>query len=568
MSNQPGLILFGDFTEEETVDLLTRQVDEECVISSEEEHEAQDESWRVETPEHRQAEHSSVQTQPAKAKAKPSSWAALVKPSSGNRSARDGAAESTPTVDAETKKKHKAKLSHVGDKLLTNEIDFQTKTIIQPRGLINHGNQCYFNGILQPLLVIRPLYNLLKSLKLDFPALPGSTANDDGSGALPLSRCLVDFFNQFTVIKNERSVQSFIGPDLSPAEVYSIFAELNPNATVTGRQEDAEEVLGFMLHTLHKEMVALMRQGTLWPKYAVMADSAQNGGGGQNGHVMPTSVAELDEERVDGEWQSARDKGGSSTTIRSSGNSRKPRSRHTSTASNGSTSVSYVTGESEALEWETVGPKGKSHVTRRVDVEESPIAKIFGGVLRSTFRLPEKKPSVTFEPFHSLQLYIQSDEIRTLEQAMAYTHRKEVIEGYMHRGKASNQATKQITLEELPPILIVHLKLFVYDVASGQVQKLCKDIEFTENLEIPRSCVSQTSLAKDIELRYQLFAIVYHHGIGAHDGHYTCRVKQATGTWLDMDDRYVVDINDKEVTRHRRDRNVYLLMYQRVDTLL
>ena len=44
-------------------------------------------------------------------------------------------------------------------------------------------------------------------------------------------------------------------------------------------------------------------------------------------------------------------------------------------------------------------------------------------------------------------------------------------------------------LEQLPPVLILHLKYFVYDKSGGS-QKLTKHIEFQENLEISKGTCS------------------------------------------------------------------------------
>ena len=43
-------------------------------------------------------------------------------------------------------------------------------------------------------------------------------------------------------------------------------------------------------------------------------------------------------------------------------------------------------------------------------------------------------------------------------------------------------------LETVPPILVLHLKLFDYDVESGANRKVLKRITYHENFEIPRDC--------------------------------------------------------------------------------
>lgn len=49
-------------------------------------------------------------------------------------------------------------------------------------------------------------------------------------------------------------------------------------------------------------------------------------------------------------------------------------------------------------------------------------------------------------------------------------------------------ASYQTFLEQLPPILILHLKLFVYDKDGGS-KKLVKKIDYPIDLDLPRDCL-------------------------------------------------------------------------------
>lgn len=55
------------------------------------------------------------------------------------------------------------------------------------------------------------------------------------------------------------------------------------------------------------------------------------------------------------------------------------------------------------------------------------------------------------------------------------------------------EASRQSTLEELPLILILHLKCFVYD-KSGGCQKLLKHIEFSSDLDISKGSMRPIAL--------------------------------------------------------------------------
>ena len=56
----------------------------------------------------------------------------------------------------------------------------------------------------------------------------------------------------------------------------------------------------------------------------------------------------------------------------------------------------------------------------------------------------------------------------------------------MHVGQSSsNKATQQVLLEEFPPILVLHLERFLYDVATEGMNKISKPVQFGPELEIP-----------------------------------------------------------------------------------
>lgn len=48
-------------------------------------------------------------------------------------------------------------------------------------------------------------------------------------------------------------------------------------------------------------------------------------------------------------------------------------------------------------------------------------------------------------------------------------------------------AHQQVLIESLPPILVLHLKRFLYDTEVGDVVKIGKPISFTPELEIDSS---------------------------------------------------------------------------------
>ncbi|KAK9764844.1 hypothetical protein K7432_007329 [Basidiobolus ranarum] len=123
--------------------------------------------------------------------------------------------------------------------------------LIQPRGLVNNGNMCFMNAILQPLAHISPFYSLVKEVS--------KNVAHDFKSKTPLIDSLVMFVNEFKE-----------GPDVEkqgiieyedafvPEYVYDALRGLKRFNSMRGRQEDAEEFLGFLLDGLHEEFMSIL----------------------------------------------------------------------------------------------------------------------------------------------------------------------------------------------------------------------------------------------------------------------------------------------------------------------
>lgn len=204
--------------------------------------------------------------------------------------------------------------------------------------------------------------------------------------------------------------------------------------------------------------------------------------------------------------------------------------------------------------WLEVGPKQKAAVTRSSGtiLIESPITKIFGGTLRSELRVPGLKTSVTMEPYQPLQLDIGSPQINNIVDALKGLTRPETLHGDFKSPRGPNvAATKQVLIETLPSVLILHLKRFQYDNAGG-TQKIWKKIGYPLELEIPKEVFSrqkQGSILNHGGLpKYRLIAVVYHHGKNASGGHYTVDVRRQDGReWIRLDDTVIRRVRSDDV---------------------
>jgi hypothetical protein len=80
---------------------------------------------------------------------------------------------------------------------------------------------------------------------------------------------------------------------------------------------------------------------------------------------------------------------------------------------------------------------------------------------------------------------VQSEHVHTVEDALMHLTHPETVQ--VHSGVRGGlvDASKQVLIESLPPILVVHVKRFLYDLHGG-VQKSSKPLLYKTTLELPR----------------------------------------------------------------------------------
>ena len=211
-------------------------------------------------------------------------------------------------------------------------------------------------------------------------------------------------------------------------------------------------------------------------------------------------------------------------------------------------------------EWQQIGRKNKIQVTRNTSNNEpSPVSELFGGLTRSVVSKAGAKESATLQPFLSVQLDLQHQNITSVRDALYHFTHKEQI--YLNDAKCYRRET----LESLPPVLILHLKRFIFDDAAKSCQKLMKEIDFDVDMTISDDMMSAIGTTLAAERRYHLFGVVYHHGSHATGGHYSAMVYHPyIQCWVNADDDKMTHLDDTAVLKHVPGRSAYLLFYKQV----
>lgn len=281
------------------------------------------------------------------------------------------------------------------------------------------------------------------------------------------------------------------GDPLRPDFVYDTINKLPRFRDMRrGHQQDAQEFLGFLLEELHEECAIAMQK------------SGANGSSGR------------------------------------------------------STPVGSVSNASDNLEgWLEVGHKQKSAVTRSSGATnaESPVNNIFGGKLRSELKIAGNKLSVTLEPYQPLQLDIGSPQVSNIIDALKGLTKPENMQGDFQSVRGTKAtATKQVFIETLPPVLVLHLKRFQYDSVTNRAEKIWKKVGYPLELEIPKEVfqpATRNKLAAHGGLpKYRLTGVIYHHGRNANGGHYTVDIRRQDGKeWIRIDDTMIRRIRSDDV---------------------
>ncbi|KAI0881793.1 cysteine proteinase [Annulohypoxylon maeteangense] len=465
------------------------------------------------SPEDSQVEVKPEST-PAPVKAAPKLWTGLFARSAPNPSSTgapgtgsavtgatttgavpDGTVQSNGSVSVGSFAKSNA--SSLAEALRAYSVSGDRKiAFLEPRGLINTGNMCYMNSVLQVLIFCIPFYDFLDQV--------GKKAAHSFKSETPLIDAMIMFMREYKVIDSAVSVEQLrrrlkneeleqYGEPFTPEFVYDAIRKLPRFSSMRrGHQQDAEEFLGFLLEALHDECAQVMRH---------LPNSAGNSTAGSPSATSPTSTPDTND-------------------------------------------------------WLEVGRRQRAAITRSSGhpIALSPISKVFGGQLRSELRVSGLQDSVTLEPFQPLQLDIGSPQVHNIVDALKGLTTPETLHGDFGSSRGKDAvAVKQVFIESLPPVLILHLKRFQFDTEGTGTVKIWKKIGYPLELELPKEIFSRQKrnsfLAEGQGFpKYRLIAVVYHHGKNASGGHYTVDLRrQDSREWIRLDDTVIRRVRSEDV---------------------
>ncbi|TFK67100.1 cysteine proteinase [Pluteus cervinus] len=416
---------------------------------------------------------------------------------------------------------------------------------IKPRGLVNSGNMCFANSVLQVLVYCPPFNKLFWELGKVLGGSGAALVKEalDRERGTALVDATIEFLKEFVDEKKkskgkmngvvgsgrgkgkeraeEEEDDDWDGESFLPSYVYDAMKERKKFDNMRGgQQEDAEEFLGFYLDTLEEELISILNSISPPPPKSTKPS-------------VPVEEKEEDEPPQEDGWME-------------------------------------------------VGKRNRTVVTRTIKATESPITRIFGGKFRSTLKVPHQKDSVIVEDWRSLRLDIQREQIHTIQDALSHiSHPQPVQVTNPSRPGVTIEASQQVLIESLPSILILHMKRFFFDTNVGGVVKVGKQIQFGPELDIGSDVMAPTA-KRVVPARYKLFGALYHHGLSASGGHYTLdvlhpnRYPNSTSTapgnkpregWVRIDDELVSDVRAEDVfgaTERDDSRCAYLLFYKRI----
>ncbi|KAM3966385.1 LOW QUALITY PROTEIN: ubiquitin specific protease 10 [Aphomia sociella] len=412
--------------------------------------------------------------------------------------------ETTPALPVQTSPFSDDPHSYrMGEYLTKYQLDNRPVSLL-PRGLTNRSNYCYVNSILQALIACPPFYNMLKSLPYQIRR---------GKSSTPVIDSMVELCYEFSPASGAgagaargrgRGEGGAPGvPGGPPLEGGAGLRVLRALRPFPGSQEGRQEDAEEFLGCLLNSLNDEMLELIK----LVEPEEPKEANAQANGVIAQEQKPEEDDDDD---------------------------------------------------EWKVMGPRNRGAVERRWAARRTPVGDIFRGRTRLRLhRAPHHDVTDAVQPFFTLQLDIE--RASSVKDALELLAGKDTLEGV-------SDAWQQLSLEQLPVVLLLHLKCFQLD-PEGHTAKIVKNIDFSIDLKIDPKIMSTKLKYTQKQRLYKLFAVVYHEGVEAVKGHYLTDTYHGQVGWIRYDDSTVTQVTEAQVLKPKAPRMPYLLMYRRHDTL-
>ncbi|KAH9395056.1 Ubiquitin carboxyl-terminal hydrolase 46 [Tyrophagus putrescentiae] len=399
-------------------------------------------------------------------------------------------------------------------------------------GLVNFGNTCYCNSVLQALYFCRPF----REKVLDYKAKSKRSGSSAGSGSNgssglgsggggggnkeTLLTCLADLFHSIATQKKKTGTippKKFITRLRKENEVFDNYM-----------QQDAHEFLNYLLNTIADLLVAEKKaEAARQQQQQQLKEQSKGSDHHQNHH-----------------------------------NSKSDHHHH---ITNGYDSVSSSSSKQPTPPTASPPPPPQSPPEAEI---KTWVHDIFQGTLTNETRCLNCE-SLSSKDEDFLDLSVDVDQNTSITQCLRVFSNTETLscehKYYCENCCSKQEAQKRMRIKRLPMILALHLKRFKYTEAQNRHTKLSYRVVFPLELRI----FNKTSNEETSDRLYDLVAVVIHCGSGPNRGHYISIVK-SFGFWLLFDDDIVEKIDPANIEdfygltsdTQKTSESGYILFYQ------
>ncbi|KAL7307934.1 hypothetical protein TKK_0000027 [Trichogramma kaykai] len=409
-------------------------------------------------------------------------------------------------------------------------------------GLVNLGNTCYMNSVLQALVMTKQFCNEVLLYK----------PND---------------LNEQTVLKNLQNLFALLKfssrHDLHPDEV---LRASRPPYFMPGQQQDSSEFLCHLLDVMYEQEKSIILRNS-------SSDQSIN---------SPLKVEDKEMTDVEGIQSSQMQEDGSLSMTKwtteenlSEGVFLKRKTRSLSDFYKGeeSAQTQNVLSDSHSDSTDSgIQSVGGEDCTSSSSSTSSPgsssnylVHRVFGGELRVSYQcLRCDNQSHNTDSFRDLQLcfldslkFTENINVQGLINANYLTPETLTGDNKYRCDKCANlcDASRIIKVLKAPAHLILTLKHFRYNSETRLRQKLRNKIQYDQTIQLP--------VFDQDPVSYKLYAAVVHSGYSMDYGHYFTYACDADSQWYKFNDSYVSETTFEDFKRLEPPDTPYILFYKK-----